>query len=85
MHIWTYIKHIHTHIRVYTYIHAPTRTDFIYRHINKIAHTHFKSLPILLHLHVCIGIIIHKIFKIKTFRQDFQFDISPSHSIPTPG
>ena len=46
----------------YTWLHIYTYTDTctnIYRHINKIAHTHITNLPILLHLHMCIGIYIH--------------------------
>ena len=40
-------KHIHRHM--YTY-------DNIYRQNNKITHTYITYLPILLHLHVCLGI-----------------------------
>ena len=40
-------KHIHRHM--YTY-------DDIYRQNNKITHTYITYLPILLHLHVCLGI-----------------------------
>ena len=40
-------KHMHRHMYKY-----------ICRHTNKIAHTHITNLSILLHLHVCLGIII---------------------------
>ena len=48
--IWWYMsthKRIHQHM--FKYIHW-------YRHASKIARTHIANLPILLHLHLCIGI-----------------------------
>ena len=37
------------------YKYTSTASTYIYRHTNKIAHTHIANLPILVQLHVCIG------------------------------
>ena len=46
---------IQIYMSVHIYIHRHMY-KYTYRHINEIARTHITSLPILLHLHVCIGI-----------------------------
>ena len=49
-------NHINTHVHVYTYTLTPSHVQiYIYRHTNKIAHTHIANLPILVQLHVCLG------------------------------
>ena len=61
VHIRTYMKQSYSY--TYTCLHINTYTVtctniYIYRHTNKFAYTHITYLPILLHLHVCLGIYI---------------------------
>ena len=41
---------------------------YIYRYTDKIAHTHITNLPILLQLHVCLGICVPRTVTNKTLR-----------------
>ena len=50
---------ISVHIHMSTHKHTPLHVQiYIYRHTNEIPHTHITNLPILLQLHVCLGISI---------------------------
>ena len=53
MHVHKTIMFVHVYMSTHVYTDTHKKAQ---KHTNKIAHTHITSLPVLLHIHVCIGI-----------------------------